>query len=270
MSFSLLLVVPTLNSWEQLPLLVTSLQDQSWSEWRVLFVDGNSSSFHTDYLDQLCLADPRFSWITQDPSMSGIFGAMNQGFLASNQIAHTSDLWILFWGSDDYASSSLIFQELVNSARQFLASSSTCDLIVCRGRYVSASTGKLTRASSFGRTGLFEGHDFRRALFWGSTPPHQGVLFGPSAYRRLARYDPELRLSADLDYFLQLSKTPTLRVQSLNLELVHMSDSGVSGQQLRRRLHEVRLAYLRAFAWRWWIPFVFRYIRRIASSFANS
>ena len=42
----------------------------------------------------------------------------------------------------------------------------------------------------------------RRAPLLGSTPPHQPTLFGPG-----------FRLSADLDYFLQLSRHPSLRVK---------------------------------------------------------
>jgi hypothetical protein len=44
-----------------------------------------------------------------------------------------------------------------------------------------------------------------------------------------------------------------------------MADAGVSGQQTQRRLQEVRRAYRRAFAWRWWFPFAMRYARRLFS-----
>jgi hypothetical protein len=100
---------------------------------------------------------------------------------------------------------------------------------------------------------------------FGSTPPHQATLFGPGARQLLSSYAPGFRLSADLDYFLQLSSYPGLRVQCLDLELVHMADGGVSGQQTQRRLGEVRRAYRRAFGWYWWFPFLMRYLRRAAS-----
>ena len=78
-------------------------------------------------------------------------------------------------------------------------------------------------------------------------------------------YSSGFSLSADLDYFLQLSNQFGLRVQCLDLELVHMADGGVSGQQTKRRLQEVRLAYHRSFAWLWWFPFLVRYLRRLLS-----
>ena len=56
-----------------------------------------------------------------------------------------------------------------------------------------------------------------------------------------------------------------MRVQCLDIELVHMGDGGVSGQQTRRRLYEVARAYRRSFACSWWFPFVSRYIRRLVT-----
>ena len=100
-----------------------------------------------------------------------------------------------------------------------------------------------------------------------ATLPPQAPLCGPGARRHLARYAPCSRLSADLDYFLQLSRHSDLKVQCLDLELVHMAAGGVSGQQTQRRLQEVRRAYRRAFGWRWWFPFLARYGRRLASLF---
>jgi hypothetical protein len=111
-------------------------------------------------------------------------------------------------------------------------------------------------------------HSSRRSLFLGSTPPHQATLIGPGARRHLARYADGFRLSADLDYFLQLSRWPDLEVEGLDLELVHMQSGGVSGRESRRRFQEVRRAYGRAFGWLWWLPYGFRYVQRLASLFS--
>ena len=54
-------------------------------------------------------------------------------------------------------------------------------------------------------------------------------------------------------------------MQVLDLELVHMSSGGISGQQTQRRLQEVRRAYQRAFGWLWWFPFIARYLRKLFS-----
>lgn len=259
-SISLFIVVPTLNSHGLLSSLLFSLQAQSWPHWRLLFIDGPSALEHRQWLEQCCAAESRCSWLAQDPAQPGIFGAMNQGFAEA-----AFDDWLLFWGSDDGPAGPDVFRILIEFLECSASQGFPPDLLVCRGRYVDAASGALARPTTFQAAGLLNTSAYRRALWFGSTPPHQATLFGPGARHHLARYATGFRLSADLDYFLQLSNHPGLRVQSLDLELVHMADGGVSGQQTQRRLHEVRFAYRRAFGWRWWVPFMARYIRRLAS-----
>lgn len=257
MRLSLLVVVPTFDSFLLLPSLVDSLCKQEWPHWRVVFIDGPSCSAHRDWLDRCCSLDSRFSWVEQSPSSPGIFGAMNQGFSLAND-----DDWILFWGSDDWAASPRIFTEIIDSID---ISSSQPDLVVCQGRYANADTRILGRLTCFHSPGFLDSISYRRTLFFGSTPPHQATLFGPGAHLKLSSYSPGFSLSADLDYFLRLSRHSDLLVQCLDLDLVHMADGGVSSQQTLRRLREVRTAYSRAFGWIWWFPFFARYIRRVLS-----
>lgn len=264
MNTSLLIVVPTLNSYSLLPRLLASLHAQTWHHWRILFIDGPSDKAHRQWLEECCADEPRCRWISQDPAQPGIFGAMNQGFSEA-----TPDDWLLFWGSDDWASGPGVLGQVVAALDRAVDQGCSPDLLVCSGRYVDASSGELARSTAFHTSGTLDSVAYRRALLLGSTPPHQATLFGPGARRHLACYAPGFRLSADLDYFLQLSRHPGLCVHCLDLELVHMSDAGVSGQQTQRRLTEVCRAYRRAFARHWWFPFVARYIRRLVSLFGR-
>jgi glycosyltransferase involved in cell wall biosynthesis len=269
MAPSLLIVVPTLNSHNLLPRLLTSLQQQTWAHWQLLFIDGPSGPEHRQWLQQCCAAEHRCRWMSQDPCEPGIFGAMNHGFAAAADPSSPAD-WLLFWGSDDWAASATVLAEAMADLETSETSGTELrdgwpDLLVCRGRYANAAQNSLGRIAAFQPPGLLTRAAYRRALLLGSTPPHQATLFGPGARRRLAHFAPGFRLSADLDYFLQLSNYPGLRVQCLNLELVHMDAGGISGQQTQRRLKEVRNAYRRAFGWIWWFPFLNRYIRRLAT-----
>ncbi len=254
---SLLIVVPTLNSHPLLPRLVRSLQRQTWPHWRLLFIDGPSGPEHRRWLLQCCSADSRCRWLEQDPAQPGIFGAMNQGFA----LAAPED-WLLFWGSDDWAADRQCLEEAIAA---ITAASRWPDLLVCQGRYADAASQALGRSTRFQPAGLLNTARYRRALWLGSTPPHQATLFGPGARHRRSVYAPGFRLSADLDYFLQFSRQSGLWVQCLDLELVHMADGGVSGQQTQRRLEEVRRAYRRAYGRLWWYPFLARYLRRLLS-----
>ena len=268
MRCSLLIVVPTLNSHHLLPQLLTSLQCQTWPHWQLLFIDGPSGSEHRQWLQQCCATEPRCSWIAQDPCQPGIFGAMNQGFAAAADPSSPTD-WLLFWGSDDWAAAPTVLEEAIAALEASETSGTQLrdgwpDLLVCRGRYANAAQNSLGRIAAFQPPGLLARAAYRRALLLGSTPPHQATLFGPRT-RRLAHFARGFSLSADLDYFLQLSSHPGLRVQCLDLELVHMDAAGISGQQTQRRLQEVSRAYRRAFGWIWWFPFLTRYIRRLAT-----
>ncbi len=250
---AILLIVPTLDSHPLLPRLVSSLRQQSWPHWRVLFIDGHSGPQHRAWLEALCAGDGRFRWLPQDQTGDGIFGAMNQGFAA----AAPAD-WLLFWGSDDWAAA----PEALERAAAALSDDTGCDLLVCRGRYLRLAPDgrgepRPGRPTAFRCLGTY-----RRSLLLGSTPPHQASLIGPGARAVLARFDPDFRLAADLDYFLQLSRAPRLRLRRLPLELVHMGEGGISGLQHRRRLREVRQAYRRAFGGVWWLPFLLRYLQR--------
>ena len=261
-SISLIIVVPTLNSYVLLDRLVSSLQQQSWQHWRICFIDGPSCSDHRQWLQHCCLKESRCSWIAQDPGSPGIFGAMNQGF----SVAEPGD-WILFWGSDDWAARPTVLMELIYAIQRIQGIGVTPDLVVCRGRYVDAVSGALGRTSVFNRSALLVGHSYRRALWLGSTPPHQGTLFGPGARSRMSRYESDFYVSADLDYFLKISCHPGLIVYSLKLELVHMSNGGFSSQQTQRRFQEVCRAYRNAFGIFWFIPMLLRYLRRMSSLF---
>ncbi len=255
---ALTLIVPTLDSHRLLPRLVASLQAQTWAHWQVIFIDGPSGEEHRTWLEHLCRRDGRFRWQPQDPASPGIFGAMNQGFGAAPP-GH----WLLFWGSDDWAPAPDVLATAMAATAPRGPGAPAPDLVVCTGRYARVGPGDRIQLGR--RTACDAGAPYRRALFLGSTPPHQATLIGPGARRRLDRYAQPFRLSADLDYFLRLAASPDLQVRHLPLELVHMGVEGASGQQAGRRLQEVRLAYRRAYGWCWWIPFALRYGRRLWS-----
>jgi hypothetical protein len=190
---------------------------------------------------------------------------MNQAIAAVD-----SHSWLLFWGSDDFAPSPVVINKLNNAVQEAERSPSSPDLIVCRGRYTNDIDRDLGREASFvpmkGQWSLrISARRYRQLLFLGATPPHQATLFSPKVREYISQFSPSFRLSADLEYFLRISRCPGLIVNCIDLELVHMGDAGISGRQTRRRLLEVWRAYFNAFGILWWFPFMLRYVRRSAS-----
>ena len=204
---SLLIIVPTLNSYELLPRLVSSLQAQTMRDWRLLFIDGPSEVEHREWLHHCCETEQRCSWVEQQSTVGNLW-SHESGFAE----ARPED-WILFWGSDDWASSTHALADLMQVQSGDI---SVPDLVVCSGRYFS-SDGQPSRTSCFsskfgashGRSLSWtdlSGRGYRRSLFLGATPPHQATLFGPGAIEKINCYRPGLRLAADLDYFLRLAR----------------------------------------------------------------
>lgn len=263
-----LIIVPTLNSYSLLPRFIQSLKVQSMTNWDVLFIDGPSLQEHRRFLDICCNDDSRFRWIKQSSDFSGIFGAMSQGFLEARR--YYANHWILFWGSDDWAASSSVLLDLAILTKSSSSQRPSPDIIVCRGQYVDSSTYCLTRPTVFNSPGFLTSSEFRYSLFLGKSPPHQSTLFSPNVCLGLDYYESIFLLSADLDYFLRLSKLPNLIVQCSNIELVHIADGGVSGRQTQLRLTEVLRAYYRSFGLLCLFPFVLRYLRRIFSLLSSS
>lgn len=261
---AILVVVPTLNSYRDLPDLVTSIKNQTYKNWRVLFIDGNSDANHQKYLEFVCEEDDRFKWITQLDNRSGIYGAMNQGFLH----AHPKNDWILFWGSDDRASSPDVFTSIVSRLSSLESKGALPDLYICVGQYFTSSSPSGTNQASLKKTRVsrfYFKQSLRSSLFWGSTPAHQATLFGPGARRHISRYSSNLRIAGDLDYFLRLSRFPEARIVVDNHIIVLMGDAGISGRQTQQRLKEVINAYKQAFGLMWITPFVLRYVGRFFS-----
>jgi glycosyltransferase involved in cell wall biosynthesis len=256
---SILVVVPTLDSYQLLSRLVKSITDQTFTGWRVLFIDGESSQVHKRWLQSLCSQDSRFNWEEENNRGKGIYTAMNQGFQHA-----TEEDWVLFWGSDDIAADKDVFKRV---EQRLLSMMTMPDLYICRARYYSMERlfdgsyrMKMQRYSTF-----IPRRTFKKSLFWGSTPPHQGTFFGPGARRVLGSYDESYKLTGDLDYFLRLSQFSELRVFVDHLLLVFMGDSGISAKENKRRIIEVMKSYKITFRHLWLLPFLMRYFYRLKS-----
>ncbi len=256
----ILFIVPTRNSHHCLPHLVRSLQQQTWPHWQVLIIDGNSQDGTIHDLQQLCREDSRFRWQSQHPPFEGIFGAMNQGLEVVASNPEWNDAWVLFWGSDDWAASPQVLASVATRLEGLTRSGGSPDLLICRARYAQPNgQGQhiLGRRSTFRLLG-----SYHWSVFLGRTPPHQGTLFSPKVRQRLPSYATGFALSADVDYFLRLSRFADASVAVLPLDLVEMASTGISGQRNQQRFLEVKRAYQRRYGALWWISYALRYWQR--------
>lgn len=257
----ILIIVPTLNSFNLLSKLVRSLEEQTFKNWRVIFVDGESSKSHKQWIEDLCLKNEKFSFISQSES-KGIFGAMNNGIQESNK-----DEWVLFWGSDDWCPNPLTFELLVKNIDSNLKKNSKIDLVICKGRYFNKKNeqGRVSKFLPLSENITINETEFKKKLLAGFSPPHQGVLFSPNLLSKKNIYRDDFMIASDLEFFLRLSKEKKLRILLLNLDLVYMSDSGVSSKFIYRKVIEIIKAYKSTYGSRFIYLFFKRYLIRLKS-----
>ena len=255
---SIKIIVPTLNTYLILPKLIKSLKMQTWKDWNLLFVDGNSTKEHFDWIKTSCLSDSRLNFIKQEKKFKGIYGAMNQGFktIKDNEL-------LLFWGSDDWALSSSAFEDVISKVNSY---KNKYDLLICRGRYIDFKSKKITRKSSFFKNKFLMSlnrNKFKKSLFLGRTPPHQATFFNKNAFNKLSSFSENLKLASDLDYFLKFSCIDNISILVLDTEIVNMSTNGISSQKKFLRFKEVFYSYKKIFGIFFFVPYALRYIRRI-------
>ena len=262
---SIKIVVPTLNTYLILPKLIDSLKIQTWKDWNLLFVDGDSTKKHFNWIKNACLSDSRLNVIKQEKNFKGIYGAMNQGFktIKENEL-------VLFWGSDDWAISPSAFEDIISKVNSH---KNKYDLLICRGRYIDFKSQKITRNSNFFKNKFLiylNSKKFKKSLFLGMTPPHQSTFFSKNAFEKLSSFSENLELASDLDYFLRFSCIDNISILVLDNELVNMTNNGISSQKNILRFKEVFYSYKKIFGIFFFVPYTLRYIRRILIKVFNA
>ena len=264
---SFLFIVPTLNSSHLLNQLITSLKNQSYENWRLILIDGLSKQEHIKVLEDFTQQEERCSWTTQPANYKSIYGAMNYGISLAKE-----NEWIIFWGSDDYAHSDKILNDVVELIKFSSDNNFEPDMLTLSGDYFDPLTKRIVRKSYFKKSHCkFMNSDthFRRNMFLGSVPTHQATIFKESLFKVKNQYNENYKLAADLEYFLNLSRLKNKNIVNSNIDLVLISNGGVSGKKTLLRIWEVCRSYKNEFKYTWIIPFVFRYLKKILLKYLN-
>ena len=251
------IVVPTQNSYKILPQLIESIKGQTWGNWKVFFVDGESNLKNVRWLKRLCSNDHRFFYLKQKAKYHGIFGAMNQAL----EIIDLNN-WIIFWGSDDWVMSPNTFEKLSLEIQKL--SNLKLDLIICKGKYYNLDKTfyKNTKFKFQQNNKILYKEEYKRHLFLGFTPPHQATLINPNLFKKY-KYDDRFKITGDLDFFCRICNEEKLFILVLDLYLVSISRGGISSKKHFYRFLEVIKSYNRIFGNLFFIPFITRYLLKI-------
>ena len=248
------IIVPTLNSYVDLKRLLKSLNAQTFCYWTLIIIDGPSSDYHKSFLKEASANDKRINVFDQDPHFSGIYGAMNQGWLLSN-----AEDWVFFWGSDDWLPNNDTFYQI---SKYVESTDKTIDLVVFSVKYFENNIS--SRSSNF-FTGdcIINSDQYKNKLFKGFIPPHQATLFSPHFRRDIPLYSLDYSIASDLDFFLSLIKFSELKLANFNYRILNLSTNGVSGKKHFLRLKEVIYIYTRYYKYKFFVPFLLRYLNKI-------
>ena len=120
---------------------------------------------------------------------------MNDGI---NEIKESS--WVMFWGSDDWCNSTNVIENLYENLNKIYSSGLKIDLLINKARFFSKEL-KIGRDFKFN---LIQ-NNFRKSLFWGEIPAHQGVVFNSDLFKEDLYLD-SYKIASDLEFFLRLAK----------------------------------------------------------------
>ena len=89
---------------------------------------------------------------------------------------------------------------------------------------------------------------------------HQATLINPWKNLSRLRYNENLKLAADLNFFLESSKILNIKVKIVDLNIADIGFGGISRKNTFKRIMEVIYAYWRSFNFLFFVPLLLRYL----------
>ena len=261
---SFLIIVPTFNSTDILHRLVKSVLEQTYRNWRLVFIDANSSKVHNNWLKKYISKDSRFLLKKETKKYKGIYPSMTLG----TKLALKSD-WLIFLGSDDWFNNKYSLEIIVNKIKS--NGSTTGNIItIFNTQFLQDRTSKLLR---FNRVPSIRKTINQKILneltFFGYMPPHQSACFSYSLIKKIMPYSTKFQLAADSDLFLKSFNIKNLKIIFIDELLINIQAGGISSNFLFKRLREVIKIYINNFSFYFFIPLLCRYVRRFISRLRN-
>lgn len=182
------IIIPSFQNLNNLKNCILSIENQTYKNYEVWIVDGNSNDGTKSYLKSLKLP---FKWISQPDN--GIYDAMNKG------ISLSKGNWLLFLGADDklYSNEILsnIFNEPVDKSTELIIGKIKFDWKKTDSSFLKRNDGIITPAWS-------------KKIWIKNTLPHQGVFYNMCVFQD-ARYSFDYDILADYAFNLCLYKKNT-------------------------------------------------------------
>lgn len=256
---SFLIIVPTYNSYLELPRLCKTITDQTFQNWRVIFIDADSCFEHKEWLKGISKNDKRFLVKNESKENKGIYPSMSYGYTFAN----VGD-WVIFLGSDDWFSLDNVLEKLANKIASYEKNQSI-DLVLYESQYLNKGNNKIIRKNHIPNIKFADKLLFSKLIFLGYIPPHQSVCFSLKILKKIMPYSKNYSLAADCELFLRMNKLKSLKIIFLKTNLINIQTGGISSVFLIKRIKEVLKIYIKYYKYFYMIPFILRYFRKLYS-----
>ena len=254
---SFLIIIPTYNSFHDLRRLRKSLIKQTFTNWKVIFIDAiKSSTEHKKWLLDCSQSDSRFFVTEENDQHKGIFPSMSYGLKFASK-----DDWIIFVGSDDWFTSSNSLKSValrISNSKKY-----NLDLLISQTKFVDREKGKTLRINKVPKIRYANKSILSRLMFFGYMPIHQSACFSYKTLSQIFPYSKNYYIAADSDLFFRLLTLKRVNLFFLDETFINIQSGGISHQRLFRRMKEVILIYFDFYSFIFLIPFLFRYFRKL-------
>lgn len=206
MKFSIITVC--YNSEKTIQHTINSVLEQSYKEYELIIIDGNSEDKTMEILQK----NRKYINCLISEKDSGVYEAINKG------LAHSSGDIISILHSDDVFYDNKVLEKVKNIFNQnkidFLLTS------ICQ-----------RKKNSDKKTRIYNCENFRPFLMrFGYSPPHPGFFAKKIIYNKVGNYDINYKIASDFDFFLKLFKDKQLKYIKKNFLTVSMNLGGLSTQ----------------------------------------
>lgn len=212
------LLVTTYNSYENLPITLESIQNQTYRPIEVVIVDGGSTDGTVDLIKQFAL-DSRLEvkWISEPDK--GLYDAMNKAFFMS-----TGDIIAV---CNDRLCENDTVALLINAIEKENCIGAHSDLIYVEG-------DKIIRRWHMGQGDIRQG--------W--MPGHPTLFLKREIYEKYGQYDITYRCAADYEFMVRFLKDDKNKLAYVPKVLISMFYGGTSNAGLRNYLVSFKEGYM--------------------------
>lgn len=193
------IIIPTYNSEEFIQTAIESIVIQTYEEYEILIIDGNSSDKTVDSIKKMSQKHQQIRYISEKDK--GIYDAMNKGIeLAKGE-------WLYFLGSDDALNDKKVLQKVADTLNGF-------DVVY--GNVIRSSTQK-EYAGEF----TYEKLNQKNIC-------HQALFVHKSVFKTVGKFNLKYKVLADWIHNFAWFSTPKIKHKFIDLVIAKYNDEGFS------------------------------------------